>query len=445
LESRNLPSGLTGGTAPDPVLSPAGTGSASLVLEGPNSAAAPQDLGTLAPSDLANGITVIGGFQSEAADYYQFQVTKKHEVIITVSNQSGPEGMPVGNWLTVTDTTTNQPLYLWVLSNVYNPTSQVTSTGQILVLTQVAPGTSYVVHIANWAPDALYGFRIGYPGSNPEMPQPLTLGAAAAIRLRLLDAGGNLAPGAAPSVSTPAPPAIVVSATGSVVLPTTVAASSDGTGIVPASNVVGSGAGNSVAPSGNNNVPTAVYAALGTGSVGGFLVTNNGSPSAYQDLYDRIYGQAPALALSERLLGLAILSQVGTTTHVDVSEPVLPPASTDTQTLKTWWQSLLRLGGQDAGPPAATSMQSTLPATSGVLKADVLPEEEDDLLLQDQPEAWAPRGREDTEGTEVVLDRRAASSDAAEPIHATLAVSVLFAALGGRQRRQRRPVLCVQE
>jgi len=398
LESRNLPAALTGPAALAPVLpgdtanpaDVAGAGAGTTVVEGPNSQAAPQDLGTLAPSNLVAGVTGFGTFQSETADYYQFQATETREVVLTLSNQSGPQGLPAGNWLTVTDTTINEPVYLAPLGDITNPASQVGATGQILMLAGLDAGKVYVLRIASWSTDARYGFRIGYPGENPEMPVPLPIGAEPAFRQRLSNAGGSLLAATAPSPSVPSAVASLSGATmpGGVFLPATVAGPGDGTGIIAASNPFGEGALSAAAASGTSNIPAGVFVALGAGSVGGFSGANLGSTGSSPDLYDRIYGQGPSLALSERLVGLAILSQIGTAANVDVTQPS-PTVGADRQNLPGWWQNVLRVRGQEAGPPSAENAASGLPRTTGVLKADASPEGEQDDLLLDETDAQA--------------------------------------------------------
>jgi hypothetical protein len=384
LESRTLPAALTGTIALPPILLDGlSAGSSPAVLEGPNGPKVPQDLGTLAPADLVKGVTIVGGLQGETADYYQFQVTQTRQFVVALGELTSTTGIPPGTWLSVNDTTIQQPLVLEAWSNVVSPDSQVNVNGQIMVTAWLHPGAVYVLQITNFSPGALYVLRIAYAGAQPEMPQPLSVGAANAIRLRLVNNGAGLPAASAPSALEPASPINPSTAALRIVLPAIVSGSSDGTRIVAASNPSASELTSIAAPPGAGNVPTAVFVALGAGSVGGFPGTSSATTTSAPDLYDRIYGQAPALALNERLIGLAILSQIGTATNGDAAEPSRA-AGSDRPNLRGWWQNLFRFGEQEAAVAPGRSVSKPPLATTGVLNADASPEEEEeDLLLLD--------------------------------------------------------------
>jgi hypothetical protein len=401
LESRHLPSGVFA--------------AAPLVLGTvPSSKDAPENLGTLTPENLNGGVTVLGTFHSQTADYFQFQVTRSHEVVISLLNQPSSTGIPAGTWLTLTNVTAGQPVFVLPLGNISNPASQVASNGQVIVLGGVDPGNVYVLQVNAWSAAGDYTLHLSYPGEQPEMPQPLAVGSGPTVRLQLLNPG-TTAPVSPTSASAPAAPPVIGTAAPAPLLPAFVPVVGGSTGVLVAGVPVG--ASNPVEPPAS--IPSSVYVALGAGSVGGG--TNIGNLNTPRDLYDRLYGQEPALALNDRVVGLAILSQVSTTSGSSFA------AAREGQDLQGWWQNLLRRFGQTSAAVSTATAES-------VLKADASPEDEEEALLRDPAEV---RGF-----PEMAFPDRG-SYPALRP-EAALAISVLFAALVARQRRQRPPALTVR-
>jgi hypothetical protein len=396
------------------------------------SQAGPQDLGTLSRAN--HGATIVpGAFLNEAADYYQFQAADTFFATLTLKASSSLLGLPAGNWLTFTDTTTNQTAQSSILGDLTNQGSQVNSTGEILMWTLLTSGHNYVISVASWSPGAVYTLTVAYVGSaegSTLPPGPLPVGTTASVQVTLTN-NGTISPISAP-VTAGAAGNLVPS--GGTILPPTPTGFSSAGQIVPVSYTNVSGATSAAPPAGSTNIPASIYVALGAGPVGGFTGVSGGNLTVTADVYDRIYGQAPALALSERFMGLAVLSQIGTASHVDVSEPTGPAA------------------GDRATQP------------TGLLKTDTtLDLEDDDKAPDDQVQATTEKvfafcvqtssvetpvsvpGAESTNARP-----RTGASGYASPGHAdkqilssAIAVTVLFA-VGERWRRQGQPALDIE-
>jgi hypothetical protein len=248
--------------------SPRGGTSGPLVLfdqEPHDTLANPQDLGILFPGMQQAGVPIVRDFShappysvADTADYYRFQVTQARLYNFTLSGTGLPtETVPV---LSLTDGT---PV----------PTSTVVLQGGTVVTAFLQPGT-YVVHVGGWSPAQAQGARyqlyvsIGQQGDNPT---PLTVGAAPALSIRLVNNG----PPSGPTVVLPA-----------------------GTGISPASF-----SGNSLS-SLANLLPSSLLANGAMGSLPGGGVGN--APTAVP-----LLAQSFSFAFTQEILELIVLTQLG--------------------------------------------------------------------------------------------------------------------------------------
>jgi hypothetical protein len=161
-----------------------GPGPGSNYVEGPNSAAQPQDLGTLAPYYLQGDVVVAGAFApAEQADYYQFQVLQARDYVLTLGTADG-SALPPGTWLTITDVTTGTPVAVLLEGQLTSAGSQVNSDGFVRLQVSLTPGDTYVVTVTGWGA-AAYTLHFSN-ANNQEAPTPLTVGPAPAINQRLL-------------------------------------------------------------------------------------------------------------------------------------------------------------------------------------------------------------------------------------------------------------------
>ena len=150
-------------------------------VEPNNSLGTAQNLGTLFPaSQLQAGITITRDFSgnpgvvvSDTGDYYQFTVTQARQYSFTLFGS----GLPAG----VAPVVTN-------LSGVVESGTPSFLGGAVTTAT-LSPGT-YVVSVSGWtpaqAPGVKYQLRISF-GQWPENPTPLTVGAAPALSIRLVN------------------------------------------------------------------------------------------------------------------------------------------------------------------------------------------------------------------------------------------------------------------
>src|SRR5207302_9324570 len=165
----------------------------------------PQDLGTLALFDVADGVTLTGQFASEQADYFQFQVLQAQPYLLNLQAMPAGNSLPAGNWLTITNTTTGATTPLLPRGQLPDPALQVNADGQIEVCCFLSPGAAYAIRIGSWAPGAAYQLQLAN-GSGIETPPPLTVGAGPAIRIRLLNNGNDVQPPpVVPPTITPPP------------------------------------------------------------------------------------------------------------------------------------------------------------------------------------------------------------------------------------------------
>src|SRR5262249_45697697 len=171
--------------------SPAGTPNGSLTLvdqEPNNTLAEAQNLGVLFPTMNQAGIPIVRDFTNAApgtvadtADYYLFQVTQARLYTFTVTGSNLPIGM-APNLMTSSGT----PLYL--VPNFFPGGATVTAF--------LSPGT-YAVQLGGWTPtqaqSVVYRLYISI-GQIADNPTPLTVGAAPALSIRLVNGGPSTPP-----------------------------------------------------------------------------------------------------------------------------------------------------------------------------------------------------------------------------------------------------------
>jgi hypothetical protein len=256
-------------------------GNGTAYQETANDAQHPQNLGTLAAFDLADGITLTGQFASEGGDYYEFQVLENKQYLLTLQGLPAGNALPPGNWLTITNVTTGTTVPLLPQGAILDPASQVNTDGQISVLCFFQPGTNYVVRVQSWAAGAAYQLQF-LDNSGNEAPPPLTVGAGPAIRIRFLNNGNDPPP---PPVLPPVIPPP----------PTSPPAGLPGNSrhLTP-----GSGDGSSA-----TTVPASVLLTLAAGPVGSL---NGAAPGS--DVFSDVFARAPIPFFSDGILRLAILS-----------------------------------------------------------------------------------------------------------------------------------------
>ncbi len=280
----------------------ASAGHGTSYQESDNDELHPQDLGVLAPFDLADGVTITGQFNSEGADFYHFQVLQNRQFTVSLETTDAGALLPDGSWLSIENTNTGQTVLLLPQGLIVDSVSQVNSEGNIAALAFLQAGSDYVLRVDSWASGAAYQVHLANSFLN-ESPPPLTVGAAPAIRLRLLDNGGN---GPPPLVRPPFTP------------PTAPTTGGPSGGIdTPAHGPIG------------NPVPASVLLALTASPIGnGTSVTGNHGPAG-PDVFDQVFAHAPSPILSDGIVRLAILSlQIGSTTEADNApvETAKPPA-----------------------------------------------------------------------------------------------------------------------
>ena len=251
----------------------------------------PQDLGVLAPFDLADGVTITGQFSSEGADFYHFQVLQDRQFTVSLQATNGGASLPNGSWLSIENTNTGQMVPLLPQGLIIDPVSQVNSEGNIAALAFLQAGSDYVLRVDSWAAGSAYQVQLANSFLN-ESPPPLTVGAGPAIRLRMLDNGGN---GPPPLVRSPFTP------------PTEPSTGGPGGGIgTPAHGPIG------------NSVPTSVLLALTASPIGNGTSPTGTHGLAAPDVFDQVFTHAPSPIVSDGIVRLAILSlQTGSTTESD--------------------------------------------------------------------------------------------------------------------------------
>jgi hypothetical protein len=412
------------------------------VQEDPDHGPRPQDLGLLAPFDLAAGVTVSGGFGSEAVDSYQLQVAQDGQLNLTLNDLTAASPLPAGIWLSVTDTATNQQLYLYPQGPSDSSGSQVTVPDQVVVLVALHPGTTYVLQVKSWASGAAYDLRIANAGATPEAPPPLPIGTGPAIRVRLQTAGGVSQPPALAPITASTPLVTVSSSVNSpsgssanetassagTVSATSAGRSSEGPVPAAATNRPGPSP-TTTAPSPGTSIPASVYVALGAGPVGGVVAQPGSAACPPRDVYERVFGQGPTRALSERLASLAILGQVGAMGGPESTE------ASAAQEFAGWWRTLQRLADASLRLAPAQAVLSSAPLLfDGPAPGANAEEEEDEAPI----DAWDLLGCEETAVPEEVSvgDARTPPEGRGSAISA-LALGVLFAAGPGPEQGKR--------
>jgi hypothetical protein len=271
--------------------SPTGAGSAfSITNQEPNDTlATAQNLGTLFPTMQQAGIAIVRNLSNagavpaaDTADYYMFQVAQTRQYTFTLTGS----GLPAGIYPSLT------PLSPF---DSINPPSVIFLNGAAVVTTILNANKWYAIGLGGWtpaqAPNVAYKLfvTIGQVGDNPT---PLTVGAAPAISIRLVNGG---------STTTPV-----------VVLP------NGGTTILPVSLTTG----NSL-PSLANLLPNSV---LASGAVGGIA----GSSGAEVSDLNAVVQLSGSSSLDD-LIQLIVLTQLN---------DLAGNSETDAQPLPTWVESL---------------------------------------------------------------------------------------------------------
>jgi hypothetical protein len=173
-----------------------------------------------------------------------------------------------------------------------------------------------------------------------------------------------------------------------------------------------------------------VYLALATGPVGAVNGPGAAASNAALDTYDRVIGQGPALAYAERLLGVAVLTQVTPGPNGENGEFATAGRATGA-VFQQWWQALQGL----PSPGSRPQHTPVAPAAAGSQGLESTPEEEKQIS-DDEATPGGPMGTvaedpgEDSNGDlahRTPPDRR----DAPGGFATVLAVSAVFAAWGG--------------
>jgi hypothetical protein len=142
----------------------------------------PQNLGILFPVMQQAGISLVRDFSNappntvtDTADYYTYQVTQARLYTIMLTGSGLPQGsIPI----------------LEPLSTVsFSPPSVVPLNGAIVETAFLQPGT-YMLHIGGWSPSQAQGVRYQLYftiGQQADSATPLTMSAAPALSIRLVD------------------------------------------------------------------------------------------------------------------------------------------------------------------------------------------------------------------------------------------------------------------
>ncbi len=285
-----------------------------------NSLQAPQDLGLLFLHELQNGVTFTRNFAQtpltgspDSADYYEFQVPESQDYLFTLNGTNLPSGVQ----LALTDTDGN-PIFASVRSH------------HTVIEANLNPGT-YVLRVGSFGSgdysQAVYNVHLTILNLQIN-PQPLTVGPAPALTIRLADPAP---PAPTPPAPTPAPPQVDLS--------NSQGDNSGGSSSNTADN--GGSSSGGTGPVGPNppvtvtSPPTLsadVVACLAAGPVGGVRVSGNTAPLTPTDT---VLAQRLDLAAVQQVLQLTILTQPAginfpaeETTNGTPSAATLPPANT---------------------------------------------------------------------------------------------------------------------
>jgi hypothetical protein len=336
----------------------------------PHAGLGPQELGVLFPHQLQGpGFTIT----PDATNAYHFQVLQAQNYFFLLGGASRPPGVR----LTLTD----------------ESGAEVVTKAQpdgVSLQAFLKPG-AYVVRVSGWDPTGgAYSLRVVLGGSS-ENPQPLTLGPAPVLRLRLAPAP--------PDGSATAPPVAVPAG-----------------GVQPATPPAVA----TTAPRGSVEAPSGLLATLGTGPVGGVGSATGGIST-----------------------GAALLSLAGPD-GVAPPAPVRPTSEGGGKPSGGAPAARVTLAGsQDAAAPASGNRGPIQAAVAAALRLIDLP-----LLWENFfNEPGAPRYEDDDAGRPEEIrpreeDARAADAEAAraaqpEPAAAGLAtLAAAASALAGEWRQQ---------
>jgi hypothetical protein len=279
--------------------SPAGSGGGQVILtdqEPNNSLAQAQNLGVLFPAMEQAGIPIVRDFSqappgsvADTADYYAFQVTQARQYTFTLTGSNLPPGTaPI---LMASDGST-----ISAAPNLF--------AGGVSVTAFLLPG-SYMIGVGGWTPTQAQNVSyrlyvsIGQVGDNPT---PLTIGAAPAVSIRLVNG------------PSPSPPVVVLPPSGSGITPAS----------LPNANTL---------PALVNLLPNSV---LANGAIGGIpgtgrALASNGKGS----------GQAASYGAVRDLMDLIVLTQIGVEAPPD-EEPIswLPWVESFTLPVRESWEQL---------------------------------------------------------------------------------------------------------
>ncbi len=244
-----------------------------------NDPSQPQELGVLFPEELAAGVTVVRDFSAnpaqapaDAADYFAFQVLQRKDYIITLTGS----GLPAGVTLELFDE-----------SGAGQTLIAVGAGGLFFVRLD---GGRYILRVGGWSPaeagGVTYQLGIRIRQAREELPPPLTIGAAPAIRFRVLGGG--------PPVGAPPPPLAPSSGSPTILLP---------------SGPIGPPANTSRDLLEFASIPTGVLFAMGARSAGAAGDAPATGLSPRSDVLERVFAQSPEILLRDQLLKLTVLTQ----------------------------------------------------------------------------------------------------------------------------------------
>lgn len=366
----------------------------------PNDLAQPQEIGPLFPAELASGITITrdhtsnpGQAPADSADHYAIEVFQNKPYFFGLSGS----GLPAGVTLRLFDASgTERALDAYPNGGLFRA--------------ELESGR-YVIQVASWTPTqaavVVYQLRLTAPRPE-ESPPPLTIGAAPAIRFRILGGGPPIA-----STPTPLPPPNTNSGTETGVLPVSPIRPS----LDPAREFLGLGA-----------VPTTVLYAMAAGPAGGTAFGSSSGLSPRPEVLERVFAQAPEIFLAEQLLRLTVLTQAPPSGAADSSPP------SDTR--------------EPEGAPVSDQGARTPEQTAG--GAEKSPWEQALDMLQNlwnlrlQPLAQPASLGEDASSEEGVMggdtEEHALAVPGGLPEEMEMTVLVVAAALANAPRRQQAPV-----
>jgi hypothetical protein len=246
----------------------------------------PQDLGVLFPEELVSGVTITRDFTApgspvpaDSGDTYQIELLQDRGDYVFNLNISG---LPPGVQATVTLT----------------PEGGTPFNVDLSGFMQLTAGT-YILTVSGWdatsAPGVTYTLQISITGS-PEPAAPLTIGAAPALRVRLVDTPPPSQPSTPPSTSPSVP----------------------GQGTPPASPAIG----NSNRSSNPAGIPSGLLLSLALGPQGGVTDTEGAVSRLGSDVFAQVFGSSPGLFLNDGV-HLTLLNKEGNLVSADLEGATL--------------------------------------------------------------------------------------------------------------------------